>query len=178
MTNGMISISPSSTSLTYVVIFQLHLHMAYIYRSLFHMQDFARHTISFWFEAVYWQISWCHRGFNCLDYRQFSANVMVVTTFLWTNAIWYISYQSLSCSWQTDLDYGLYRLSNVEIGLTAGATGQQGMLTRPWHLIPPLIYSDVRVRPFSDFYFLYDFWNWLLFVIFVISKIDRHCIVY
>ena len=30
MTNGMISISPSSTSLTYVVISQLHLHMVYM----------------------------------------------------------------------------------------------------------------------------------------------------
>jgi hypothetical protein len=30
-----------------------------------------------------------------------------------------------------DLDYGSYRLSNVEIGLTAGVTGQQGMLTPP-----------------------------------------------
>jgi hypothetical protein len=44
----------------------------------------------------------------------------------------------------------------VEIGLTAGVTGQQGMLTPPWHLIPPLIYSEVRVRPFSDLYFLWD----------------------
>jgi hypothetical protein len=42
----------------------------------------------------------------------------------------------------------------VEIGLTAGVTGQQGTLTPPWHLIPPLIYSEVRVRPFSDLYFL------------------------
>jgi hypothetical protein len=46
MTNGMISINPSSTSLTYVVIFQLHLHMAYIYRSSSDMQEFARHMIS------------------------------------------------------------------------------------------------------------------------------------
>jgi hypothetical protein len=49
--------------------------------------------------------------------------------------------------------YGRY---NVEIGLTAGVTGQQGMLTPPWHLIPSLIYSEVRVRPFSDLYFLLD----------------------
>jgi hypothetical protein len=33
--------------LTYVVIFQLHLHMVYIHRSLFDMQELARHTISF-----------------------------------------------------------------------------------------------------------------------------------
>jgi hypothetical protein len=48
----------------------------------------------------------------------------------------------------------LYRLSNLEIGLTAGVAGQQGMFTPPWHLIPLLIYSEVRVRPLSDLYFL------------------------
>jgi hypothetical protein len=46
----------------------------------------------------------------------------------------------LSHSSNTDLDYGSYRLSNLEIGLTAGVTGQQGM-----HLIPPLLFSGVRV---------------------------------
>jgi hypothetical protein len=40
-----------------VVIFQLHLQMLYIYRSLFDMQELAQHTISFYFEAVYLQIS-------------------------------------------------------------------------------------------------------------------------
>jgi hypothetical protein len=42
---------------------------------------------------------------------------------------------------------------------------QQGMLTPPWQLIPPLIYSEVRVRPFSDLYFLLGLIDWLLFVI-------------
>jgi hypothetical protein len=66
-----------------------------------------------------------------------------------------VSYQSLSRSWHSDLDYSYssYRLSNLEIGLTAGVTGQQGMLTPPCHLISPLIYSEVRVRSFSDLYF-------------------------
>jgi hypothetical protein len=40
-----------------------------------------------------------------------------------------------------------------DMGRMAGATGRQGMLTPPWHLIPPLICSEVRVRPFSDLYF-------------------------
>jgi hypothetical protein len=46
--NGMISISPSSISLTYmyVAISLLHLHMVYIYRSLFDMQELAQHTIN------------------------------------------------------------------------------------------------------------------------------------
>ena len=47
MTNRIISISPSSTSLTYVVIFQLYLHMVYKYRSLFDVQESPRHTINF-----------------------------------------------------------------------------------------------------------------------------------
>jgi hypothetical protein len=51
--------------------------------------------------------------------------------------------KSLSRSWHTDLDYESYRLSNVEIGLTAGVTDQQGMLTPPWHLIPPLICTPI-----------------------------------
>jgi hypothetical protein len=45
------------------------------------------------------------------------------------------------------------------------------MLTSRWHLIPPLIYmySEDRVHPLSDLYFLLDLWDWLLFVIFLIS---------
>jgi hypothetical protein len=45
---------------------------------------------------------------------------------------------------------------NLEIGLTAGVTGRQGMLIPPRHLIPPLINSEVSVCPFSDLYFLQD----------------------
>jgi hypothetical protein len=41
------------------------------------------------------------------------------------------SYQSLSRSLHTDLDYGSYRLSNLEIGFMAGLIGQQGVLTPP-----------------------------------------------
>jgi hypothetical protein len=70
------------------------------------------------------------------------------------HAVRYVSYQSLIRSLHTDLDYESYRLSNLEIGLTADVTGQHGMFTPPWHLIPPLIYTEVRVCPFSDLYFL------------------------
>ena len=34
------------------------------------------------------------------------------------------------------------------MGLTADATGQQGMLTPPRHLIPPPVCPGVRVSPF------------------------------
>jgi hypothetical protein len=72
---------------------------------------------------------------------------------------------SVYLTWRTDFDSGLFRLPNLDtlilttdftfdMGPMAGATGQQGMLTPSWHLIPPLIYSEVRVGPFSDLYFL------------------------
>jgi hypothetical protein len=32
------------------------------------------------------------------------------------HALWYVSYQSLSRFWHTDLEYGSYSLSNLEIG--------------------------------------------------------------
>jgi hypothetical protein len=57
-----------------------------------------------------------------------------------SNTVWYVSYQSLSRSWHTDFDYGAYRLPDLEIGLTAGVTGRQWMLTPPRHLIPRLVY--------------------------------------
>jgi hypothetical protein len=85
-----------------------------------------------------------------------------IQPFFGPHAVWYFWYQSLSRSWHTDLDYRSYRLSNVEIGLMAGVTGQQG--TPSWHLIPPLIYSEVRVRPLSDKTYEIDYW--LLFLSF------------
>jgi hypothetical protein len=61
---------------------------------------------------------------------------------------------------RTDFDSRLFRLPNLDTlvftydkGCIAGATDRQGMPTPPWHLIPPLIYSEVRSRPFSDLYF-------------------------
>jgi hypothetical protein len=39
-------------------------------------------------------------------------------------------------------------LVTFEMGLTAGATGQQGILTPPRHLIPPPVYPGVCVGPF------------------------------
>jgi hypothetical protein len=48
------------------------------------------------------------------------------------NAVWCVSYQ-------------------LELGLIAGVTGRQGMLTPPRHLIPPLVYPEVRVCPIPKF---------------------------
>jgi hypothetical protein len=64
---GWFSISPLSTFLNYVAIFQFHLHMVFISRSWFGIPLLVRHTISFGFEVVYW-----HRGFYWLiDYLRF-----------------------------------------------------------------------------------------------------------
>jgi hypothetical protein len=45
----------------------------------------------------------------------------------------------------TDLHYDSHCLSNLEIRLTLGVTGQQGMLTPPWHLIPLLVFPGLHV---------------------------------
>jgi hypothetical protein len=39
-------------------------------------------------------------------------------------------------------------LPKLELGLMVGVTGRQGFLTPPRQLIPPLVYSEVRVCPF------------------------------
>jgi hypothetical protein len=65
--------------------------------------------------------------------------ILPIQSFFGPHAVWYVSYQSLSCSWHSDLDYGAFSLSKIKIGLTAGATGQQGMLTPPT--------SDIFIGP-------------------------------
>ena len=61
---------------------------------------------------------------------------------------------------KTDFDYGLLRLPNLDCWLTAGVSGQQGMLTPPRHLIPFLVYPGVRVC------------HALIFVLFLDYEID------
>jgi hypothetical protein len=90
------------------------------------------------FEAVYWQTSWCHRGFNLMVVTTIFAH----TTFLWAKCCLICFISIVKRSWQTDL-YGSYHLSNLEIGLTASVTGQQGILTPPWHLIPLPIFRGL-----------------------------------
>jgi hypothetical protein len=47
--------------------------------------------------------------------------------------------------WHIDFDYRLLRLSDLEIGLKAGETGQHGMIIPPGHLIPSLMFPGVRL---------------------------------
>ena len=109
------------------------------------------------------------QGFQMSRLQAAFQNFMVVTTILFTHTTFLWATCCLICFITivklfftlilttvhivTDLDYGSYRLPNLEKGLTAGVIDRQGMLTPPWHLIPPLICSEVRVRPFSDLYF-------------------------
>jgi hypothetical protein len=81
------------------------------------------------------------------------SSLLILPTFR-PNVVLCVSYQSLSGSWHTDLDYGSYRLPELELGFTAGVTGLQGMLTPLRHLIPPLVYPEVFfVCPILKFVF-------------------------
>ena len=44
-----------------------------------------------------------------------------------------------------NFDYGMLCLPELDYWLTAGVTGQQGMLTPPWQLIPTLVYPGALV---------------------------------
>jgi hypothetical protein len=155
MTNGMISIPPSSTFLTNVMIhvFQLQLCMVYTSWSWFGMQELYRGSLlrnklmvqgfpTVSFADSFPQILWWVQRFH-----------LPIQHVCGQRALWYISYQSLSRSWHNDLDYGLYRLPDLEIRVTADVIGRQGMITPSRYLISPLIYSKVCVHSFSDLNF-------------------------
>jgi hypothetical protein len=100
----------------------------------------------------------------CSTYNQFLISVFR------PNAVWCISYQSLSRFWHTNPDYGSYRLPNLEIGLMAGVTGRLqgcllllGILSYLWY-IQRFVFAS-----FSDLHFLQGLWDWWLFVIYAIS---------
>jgi hypothetical protein len=51
----------------------------------------------FYFEAVYLQTSWCHKGIKCLTDRQLSTKFMVVTTILFTHTTFLWATCCLTC---------------------------------------------------------------------------------
>jgi hypothetical protein len=80
---------------------------------------------------------------SCNTLSQHFANSAVVITIWFANTASYWAECCLMCFitfvkpfWHTDFDYELVRLPDLEIGLTAGVTGHQGMLTPPRHPIP------------------------------------------
>jgi hypothetical protein len=86
------------------------------------------------------------------------------TAFLWATCSLIYSYQPLSRSWRTDLDYGSYCLPNLEIGLLAVWPVNNGclLLLGTWsHLwcIQRSVFAHSAIC----------IWDWLLFVIYAIS---------
>jgi hypothetical protein len=79
------------------------------------------------------------------------------------NAVWCVPYQLLSVFLYIDPGYGSKRLHELELGLMAGVTGRQGMLTPPRYMIPPLYIQRYVFALFSDLYFPEVLWDWLLF---------------
>jgi hypothetical protein len=109
---------------------------------------------------------------NYLIYRKLSANFMVVTTILFTHTTFLSATCYLICfipivkpflkHWPRTKTKCSYRLSNLEIGLTEGVTGQKGMLT-PRHLLVPLVCPGVRVSLiFNVDYSMYVYLIWAL----------------
>jgi hypothetical protein len=56
------------------------------------------------------------------------------------------------------LNFGWFLFSDIEIGNTNGVTGQQKMLTPPWHLILPSYLSGVRIALHSILYLPFGLW--------------------
>jgi hypothetical protein len=57
----------------------------------------------------------------------------------------------------------LYHLPELELRLTAGVIGRQGMLTSPSHLISPLLFAGVRLSLiFTVDCFIYLTWTLIL----------------
>jgi hypothetical protein len=153
-----ISISPCH------LLFHDHLNMILISFSLIDMQELVKHMISFEIEKSYWQTIWCCRVSTALykvsilpNLQSFCirsvfcqicsrSNDLVCKYSLSRGQILFDgSYQSLSCSWHTDFNWGLLSSLDLKTELTPNGTGQQEMLTPPWHLIPPLVYPEVPV---------------------------------
>ena len=78
----------------------------------------------------------------------------------------------------TDFDYGLFRLPDLDYWLTVGVTSQQGMLIPPRHLFLPLVYPYLPCTHFRIFVILlllfvwfFLLLNWLHFAIFYFSSL-------
>jgi hypothetical protein len=69
----------------------------------------------------------------------------LICNFHWVQSVWHFPYQNLDRSWHSDFDGGSLRIHDHETGLMACVTSQQGMLTLPMHLIPPLMCPRVHV---------------------------------
>jgi hypothetical protein len=142
MTNVMTLTLQSSTFLFYLVIYHIHLLMVCISPSWFHTQEPVLSMKTFRNEANYLQKSWCCRFTMNLVWNDHFGNstVAIMTLFVITNYHWPICW--MICFplfvrlwlWQRIIPHicTWFRLERM-----AGVTGQQRMLTPPWHLILP-----------------------------------------
>jgi hypothetical protein len=73
-----------------------------------------------------------------------------IVPFTWLYALTWT--QIFPSSWFGHTDF-VYWFFSCEMGLTAGVAYQQLMLIPPRHLIPPLVYPEVRVCLFLGFVF-------------------------
>jgi hypothetical protein len=118
MTNRIISISPSSTSLTFVVISQLHLYMVYISQLIRFARACSKYdkflvrgsllTNKLMSQEFQWsRLQAVFRKF----YGCYKPCSLLIQPFCGPHAVWYVSYQLLSRSWRTDLAYSSFSLS-------------------------------------------------------------------
>lgn len=70
---------------------------------------------------------------------------MCIQSVIKSNALQHEVSRQLLTRFYTYVDYGLLRSTDFNHWFMVGVTGQQGILTPPRHLIPPLVYSKVRV---------------------------------
>jgi hypothetical protein len=114
MANGIFrTISPSSTFLTYmfVAIFEFHLHRMLISRSWFRMQ-YSLFDIRSSFDSrqsadKQVNVTGVSTVWFTGSLPQILRSSLTLQPFATPNAVWWVSYRSLSRSWYTDLDYRL-----------------------------------------------------------------------
>jgi hypothetical protein len=144
--------------LFYVAKSKFHLHMDLISRSWLDIECKSLFDIRWVFDSR--QSTDKHvyvPGVFTVSFRRLSANSMVVTmmylysTFFPDQMMFDVFQTSLSCSWHTG--HKLRFEPELQLGVTAGVTVRQGMLTPPRHLILPPIYAEVHIRPIFGFVF-------------------------
>lgn len=114
----------------------------------------ASHIVLLQFIILFFSIS-STREFRRFLWPLYWSNLQIQPV-VGSNTVWRVWYQLLGRSLPTAFDYELLRLPNHNIGLTAGVTGQQGVLSPVRHLIPSLVCPGVRIC----LYFLCNVWNW------------------
>jgi hypothetical protein len=79
---------------------------------------------------------------DCSIYLNWTLIWLQIFLFTWRNALLLTVDCSVCLIWTHWFSLLIFAF---DMGLMAGVTSRQGMLTHPRHLIPPLIYSEVRV---------------------------------